>query len=207
MNKSIAGLFVVKSLTSCHVLRLEVDDVIVAVDGHVLSREHTLDDVVCLLEEPIGTSAQLTLLKKSGGTAGVVRKSAHFLRNAGLPIDGNFDFDFDFHGSDGDTPLDTVHLDENLQHDLRNSAYSYDADEEIECHSEQSDMSRSTLSQSTSSSSKHERSFAGAGVGLTFRLEKISNEFCYIVDCILQESPADLCGQIDGKLVSATCRC
>jgi hypothetical protein len=208
MNKSTAGLFVITSTASCHILRLEVDDVIVAVDGHVLSGKHTLDDVVCLLEEPIGTSAQLTLLKQSGGTAGVVRKSAHFLRNVGLQSDGKFDLSFDSHGSDGDTQLDAAHLDANLQVDSRDSAYLYDADEEIECHSEHSHTSRSTSSQGTLSSSKHELSFAGADVGLAFRLEKISNEFCYIVDFIAQESPADHCGQIDGKLVSATvCRC
>jgi hypothetical protein len=202
VSKSVAGLFVITSMNACVVRRLEVDDIIVAVDGRVLSRYHSLDDVVCILEEPIGTSAHLILLKDSDGTGGVVRKSTQFVRSVGLPGDEEFNFPFPCHDTDSDTQLDAAHRDSIFKDDLRHSAYFYDADEEIDnCHSECSDASSSSASKNTSSSSTPQLPFASAGVGLAFRLDKISNEFCYVVDHILLQSPADSCGQIDGKIL------
>lgn len=198
LNKSTFGSFVITCITSCDIRRLEVDDIVVAVDGRVLSPEDTLDDVVRFLEEPIGTSAQLMLMKNSGGTGGVVRKSAHFLRSMSFQRHENCDFRIH------DGTFVSEHSDTNLKHDFSNSAHFYDADEEIEeCHSEYSDENSSAANQSSSSSSHREHSFPGAGVGLAFCLYKKSNEFYYFVDHILQSSPADRCGRIDGEFFHA----
>lgn len=103
VNKSTVGLFVVTNVI-CDIRRLEVDDVIVSVDGRVLSPEDALKDVVCMLEEPISTFAQLTLLKYSDGISGVQRKSVQFLRIRGmfgLQRDLKVECPSDFHDSDG----------------------------------------------------------------------------------------------------------
>ena len=47
---------------------------------HFFSPEDTLDDIAWFLEEPSGTLAHVTLLRDSGGTSGVMRKTTQFLR-------------------------------------------------------------------------------------------------------------------------------
>ena len=200
VNKSTVGLFVVTNVI-CDIRRLEVDDVIVSVDGRVLSPEDALKDVVCMLEEPISTFAQLTLLKYSDGISGVQRKSVQFLRIRGmfgLQRDLKVECPSDFHDSDGhfkkpqfaqmDCPQSTDGI---FNHALPNSAHLYDAD--VDCISEYSD-------ESASDSSVHSSIFfQGAGVGLALRVDETPNEISFIVDRILQHSPADCCGQIDGQ--------
>ena len=80
VNKSTVGSVVVTSISSSDIRRMDVDDVIAAVDGHFFSPEDTLDDIAWFLEEPSGTLAHVTLLRDSGGTSGVMRKTTQFLR-------------------------------------------------------------------------------------------------------------------------------
>lgn len=200
VNKSTVGLFVVTNVI-CDIRRLEVDDVIVSVDGRVLSPEDALEDVVYMLEEPISTFGQLTLLKYSDGISGVQRKSVQFLRihgMFGLRRDLKVERPSDFHDSDGHfkkpqfAQMDCPQIsDEIFNHALPNSAHLYDAD--VDCISEYS-------AESASDSSVHSSIFfQGAGVGLALRVDETPNEISFIVDRILQHSPADCCGQIDGQ--------
>jgi hypothetical protein len=200
LNKSTAGLFVVTNTTSCDIRRLEVNDVIVSVDGRVLSSEDALQDVVCMLEQPVSTFAQLTLLKYSDGISGVQRKSVQFLRihgTFGLQRHEKVECPSNFYDSDGHfkTPqfaqMDSLQSsDEIFNRDLSSSAHLYDAD--VDCLSEYSD-------DSTSDSAGHSSTFFdGAGVGLALRVDETPNEISFIVDRILHQSPADCCGQIDG---------
>lgn len=198
VNKSTSGSFILTSVTSSDIRRLEVDDVIAAIDGYVLSQKDTLDDVVYLLEEPIGTVARLTLVKGSGGVSGVMRKSVQFLRMYGLQRDEKFGHPFNYHDADDFTQSDELgQIDatqgiQKLKQNLPNSAHFYDADES--CHSDYTDVSASVASRLSES----EISLAYAGVGITLREDKTPNQTFYVVDNVLQQSPAYHCGKVDG---------
>ena len=209
-NKSTLGSFVVTSVTSCDIRRLEVDDVIAAVDGHVLSQRDTLDDVEYLLEEPIGTVARLTLVKHSGGAAGVMRKSIQLLRVQGLPRGENYSHPVHVHDAGAfcksleSQKRDNAHSKQTSNH-LPNSAHFYDSDESS--HSEYTDLRASDVSPL----SEHQKtSHSRAGVGIAFREDLALNQTIFVVDHILRQSPAHQCGLIDGTHVQCTfyiCRC
>jgi hypothetical protein len=193
VNKTTLGSFIVRSVTSCDIRRLEVGDVITAIDGYVLSQQDALYDVVYLLEEPIGTVARLTLVKGSGGVAGVVRKSVQFLRMSGLPRNETFDRPFLVHDADIVSQSDELDQADSETFDQQspNGTHNFDADET--CYSDHTDFSGSV-------SSEHGILLSHAGVGIGFREDKTLDQRCFIVDHILQQSPAHRCGKVDGML-------
>ena len=203
-NKSTLGSFVVTSVTSSDIRRLEVDDVIAAVDGHVLSQRYTLDDVEYLLEEPIGTVAHLTLVKHSGGAAGVMRKSIQLLRVQGLPRGENYSHPFHVHDAGAfcksleSHERDSAHSKRAINH-LPSSEHFYDSDESF--HSEYTDSRASVV---TPLSEHQKTSHSRAGVGIAFREDKALNQISFVVDHILRQSPAHQCGKIDGIHVQYT---
>jgi len=224
VNKSDVGSIVVTGMRSSDIRRMEVDDVIATVDGRVVSPEDTLDDIVCLLEEPSGTIAQVKLLKDSGGSSGVMRKTTQFLRrgitdrnlserqSSGWPPSTNFP-----HTSGISSPMvwhgvlpvthgggafghphahNDVFLQEQAPPTFPPRAYFDEAGSDDG--SESSDLSTCTTSLS---SAVHEPSVACSdGVGLAFSFDKTPIESSFYVDFILPNSPADSCGQINGAI-------
>jgi C-terminal processing protease CtpA/Prc len=192
INKSSEGAFVVTSLNSSDIRRFEVGDVIATVDGHVLLPEYALEDVARMLEEPPGTSAQVTLLRRSSGTSVVMRKSAQFLRMSNHHTMDSFDHHFDcHHAKTHNNSKELIKIDTTSETVWNNEAND-------EGHSENSVASASSLSQTFSSSSASNFSCLESGVGLAFHEQNSATEKCYVVDRILQLSPAHYCGQING---------